>query len=90
MPVRVGRRDSEGGSQLHLRRIQVSRRRSGLRNRVRQLLNFPYGLRPEVADDLTEHERALMGFKTWETYGTSDEFGAEWVRPGKDNLGERR
>ena len=52
--------------------------------------NKEMGLRPEVADDLTEHERALMGFKTWETYGTSDEFGAEWARPGKDNLGERR
>ena len=52
--------------------------------------NKEMGVRPEVADDLTEHERALMGFKTWETYGTSDEFGAEWARPGKDNLGERR
>ena len=57
---------------------------------IRQLLNFPYGLRPEVADDLTEHERALMGFRTWETYGTSDEFGAEWARPGEDNMGELR
>ena len=54
------------------------------------MLNFPYGLRPEVADALTEHERALMGFKAWETYGTSDEFGAEWARPGKDNTGELR
>ena len=27
----------------------------------RQLLNFPYGLRPEVAADLTEHECGLMG-----------------------------
>ena len=57
---------------------------------IRQLLNFPYGLRPEVADALSEHERALMGFRTWETYGTSDEFGAQWARPGKDNTGELR
>ena len=57
---------------------------------IRQLLNFPYGLRPEVADALSEHERALMGFRTWETYGTSDEFGAEWARPGRDNTGELR
>ena len=57
---------------------------------IRQLLNFPYGLRPEVADALTEHERSLMGFRTWETYGTSDEFGADWARPGKDNTGELR
>ena len=57
---------------------------------IRQLLNFPFGLRPEVADALTEHERALMGFKAWETYGTSDEFGTDWARPGKDNTGELR
>ena len=57
---------------------------------IRQLLNFPYGLRPEIADALSEHERALMGFRTWETYGTSDEFGAEWARPGKDNTGTLR
>ena len=43
---------------------------------------------PEVETALSEHERALMGFKTWQTYGTSDEFGAEWARPGKDNMGE--
>ena len=48
---------------------------------IRQLLNFPYGLRPEVADALSEHERALMGFRTLETYGTSDEFGAQWGSP---------
>ena len=40
--------------------------------------------------DLREHERALMGFRTWETYGTSDQFGAEWARPGKGNMGELR
>ena len=57
---------------------------------IRQLLNFPYGLRPEVEDALSEHERAQMGFRIWETYGTSDEFGAEWARPGKDNVGELR
>ena len=57
---------------------------------IRQLLNFPYGLRPEVANDLSRHERALMGFRAWETYGTSDEFGAEWARPGRDNTGELR
>lgn len=54
---------------------------------LRQLLNFPYGLRPEVAADLTEHERGLMGFRTWSTYGTSDNFESEWARPGSDNTG---
>jgi len=57
---------------------------------IHPLLNFLYGLRSEVADDLTEHERTLKGFKTWETYGTSDVFGPEWARPGKDNMGELR
>ncbi|MBN36545.1 MAG: hypothetical protein CMM46_17555 [Rhodospirillaceae bacterium] len=55
---------------------------------LRQLLNFTYGLRPEVTADLSDQERALMGFKPWSTYGTSDEFGADWARPGKDNVGE--
>ena len=54
---------------------------------LRQLLNFPYGLRPEVTADLTESERGLMGFRVWNTYGTSDEFEAEWARPGCDNTG---
>ena len=54
---------------------------------IRQLLNFPYGLRPEVADALSEHKRALMGFRTWETYGTSDEFGAEWGPPRQGQHG---
>ncbi len=55
---------------------------------LRQLLNFPYGLRPEVARDLTPAERALMGFRVWNTYGASDDFEAEWARPGTDNTGE--
>ena len=54
---------------------------------LRQLLNFPYGLRPEVAGALGEDERALMGFRVWNTYGASDDFGAEWARPGSDNTG---
>ena len=31
-----------------------------------------------------------MGFKTRETCGMSDESGAEWARPGKNNMGELR
>ncbi len=54
---------------------------------LRQLLNFTYGLRPEVAADLTDQERSLMGFRTWSTYGTSDNFESEWARPGRDNTG---
>ncbi len=54
---------------------------------IRQLLNFPYGLRPEVAAELSEHERALMGFKIWNTYGATDDFGAQWARPGPETMG---
>ena len=85
-----------GGSDLHAASLNTGNSpREGIRTYwtapfIRQLLNFPYGLRPEVADTLSEHERALMGFRTWETYGTSDEFGAVWARPGKDNTGELR
>ena len=54
----------------------------------RQLLNFTYGLRPEVAAALTEQERALMGFKVWGTYGSTGDFDADWASPGAQNLGE--
>jgi len=55
---------------------------------LRQLLNFPYGLRPEVAADLNEHERGLMGYRVWESYGATGNFNAEWATPGSQNLGE--
>jgi len=53
----------------------------------RQLLNFTYGTRPEVAAGLTEQERALMGYKVWGTYGSTGDFDAEWASPGAENLG---
>ncbi|MDE0242930.1 MAG: hypothetical protein OXQ84_22455 [bacterium] len=54
---------------------------------LRQPLNLPYGLRPDVAAGLTEHERGLMGFRTWSTYGTSEDFESERLRPSSDNTG---
>ncbi len=56
----------------------------------RQLLNFTYGLRPEVAADLSEAERALMGYRIWNTYGATGDFSTEWASPGKDNPGEMK
>jgi ectoine hydroxylase-related dioxygenase (phytanoyl-CoA dioxygenase family) len=56
----------------------------------RQLLNFTYGLRPEVAADLSEEERALMGFKVWGTYGSTGDFNSPWASPGEQNLGEMK
>lgn len=55
---------------------------------LRQLLNFTYGLRPEVAAELSEHEQSLMGYKIWGTYGTTGDFNARWATPGDKNLGE--
>ena len=55
---------------------------------MRQLLNFTYGLKPEVASDLSEHERSVMGFKVWSTYGATGDFNADWASPGDKNLGE--
>ena len=55
---------------------------------MRQLLNFTYGLRPDVADDLSEHERSVMGFRVWSTYGATGDFNADWATPGAENLGE--
>ena len=54
---------------------------------LRQPLNFPHGLHPDVAAGLTERERGRMGFRIWSTYGTSDDFESEWARPGSDNTG---
>ena len=72
------RRESHGGSRSWTPGVQ------------RPSAHSQHGLRPGVADDLTAHERALMGFKAWETCGTSDEFGAEWACPGKDSTGGLR
>ena len=55
---------------------------------LRQLLNFTYGLRPEVAADLNENERSLMGYRIWSSYGATGHFDAEWATPGHENLGE--
>jgi len=54
---------------------------------IRQLLNFTYGTRPEVAADLSDHERGLMGYRIWSTYGSTGDFDAEWATPGEENLG---
>jgi ectoine hydroxylase-related dioxygenase (phytanoyl-CoA dioxygenase family) len=54
----------------------------------RQLINFTYGLRPEVAADLSQEERALYGFKSWSNYGWTGTNGSEWAHPGEGNLGE--
>lgn len=36
---------------------------------IRPLVNYPYSLRSEVAERLTEREKELLGFTTWTAYG---------------------
>jgi len=55
---------------------------------LRQLMNFTYGLRPEVADDLSDDERRLYGFRSWSSYGSTGASERMWAQPGKDNIGE--
>ena len=55
---------------------------------LRQLLNFTYGLRPEVAAELNDNEQRLMGYRIWQSYGATGNFDAEWATSGSENLGE--
>ena len=65
---------------------------------LRQLNNFTYGLRPEVVADLSDSERAVLGFKLWNDYGSTNDFDDEWevdgekkpqwASPGAESTGE--
>jgi len=55
---------------------------------IRHLLNFTYGTRSEVIAGLSDHERALMGFGPWSTYGSIGDFNAKRASPGDENTGE--
>ena len=48
----------------------------------RQQQNFPYALRPSAQAALSDELRALLGFRVWNDYGASDDFGAAFARPG--------
>ena len=48
----------------------------------RQLQNFTCGLRPEDQAALSDELRALSGFKLWSSYGATDDYEAEYARPG--------
>jgi hypothetical protein len=48
----------------------------------RQQQNFPYALRPSAQAALSDELRALLGFRVWNDYGASDDFAAEFARPG--------
>ena len=48
----------------------------------RQLRNFTCALRPEIQTGLSDDLRALLGFKLWSSYGATDDYEAEFARPG--------
>ncbi|MDA0218421.1 MAG: phytanoyl-CoA dioxygenase family protein [Proteobacteria bacterium] len=48
----------------------------------RQQQNFPYALRPSAQAALSDELRSLLGFRVWNDYGASDDFAAEFARPG--------
>jgi len=59
---------------------------------IRRLVNYPYSLRPEVAVNLTERQKQLLGFTTWTSYGNEgvpiQQLG--YFDPAAEQLGPRR
>lgn len=56
----------------------------------RQIANFAYGLRPEVASGLTDGARDVLGYRLWNGYGATEDYGATYATPGSDNTSTRK
>jgi len=54
----------------------------------RQMLNFTYGMKQEVTNNLSSKSRALLGFKPWGGYGATGDQHAESIVRGDDQIGE--
>jgi ectoine hydroxylase-related dioxygenase (phytanoyl-CoA dioxygenase family) len=54
----------------------------------RQMLNFTYGMKDEVADKLSQPSRALLGYKPWGGYGATGDQHAESIVRGDQQIGE--
>ncbi|MFT5218996.1 MAG: ectoine hydroxylase-related dioxygenase (phytanoyl-CoA dioxygenase family) [Planctomycetota bacterium] len=54
----------------------------------RQMLNFTYGMKNEVAENLSPKSRSLLGFKPWRGYGATGDQHAETIVPGDQQIGE--
>lgn len=54
----------------------------------RQMLNFTYGMRDEVADNLNAKSKSLLGFKPWGGYGATGDQNAECIVRGDQQIGE--
>ena len=53
----------------------------------RPILNFPFGLRSEVAEKLPDDVRKILGFRVRNGYGATDDFSALFATPGRENTG---
>lgn len=53
----------------------------------RQIANFSYGLRPEVSSGLTNEIRDVLGYRLWNSYGATEDYGAEYASPSGENPG---
>ena len=56
----------------------------------RPILNYPFGLRPEVADSLTDEMRDVLGYKIWNGYGATNDFTSRHATGGLENTGEMK
>lgn len=56
---------------------------------IRPLVNYPYSLRPEVAAELSEWQKQLLGFTTWTSYGNEGvpSQRLSYFKPAKEQLG---
>lgn len=53
----------------------------------RQIANFSYGLRPDVSSGLADEARDVLGFRTWNGYGATEDYAADYATPGTENTG---
>ena len=53
----------------------------------RPILNYPFGLRPEVADSLSDEMRDVLGYKIWNGYGATNDFTSRHATGGMENTG---
>jgi len=56
---------------------------------IRPLVNYPYSLRPEVAADLNEWQKQLLGFTTWTSYGNEGvpSQHLRYFKPAEEQMG---
>jgi ectoine hydroxylase-related dioxygenase (phytanoyl-CoA dioxygenase family) len=51
----------------------------------RQIANFSYGLRPEVSSGFSDEIRDVLGYRLWNGYGATEDYGADYASPGIEN-----